>query len=171
MHDKRRSLPANREDEVKRYGLFVNGSWTEPGQGACFDAVNPYTGKVWAELRAAKGSEVDDAVAAAVTAQPGWATTNGATRAQILNRIAEVISDHAAEMAVFESTDNGKVIRETKSQMLFAARLFRFYAGYADKLFGSTIPLDQPTIFDYTTREPYGVVALITAWNSPITLL
>lgn len=55
--------------------------------------------------------------------------------------------------------------------MLFAARLFRFFAGYADKLFGQTIPMDQTTLFDFTVREPYGVVGLITAWNSPITLL
>lgn len=156
---------------MRQYGLYVNGGWTPAGQGPVFDAINPYTVTPWAQLREASAAEVDDAVAAAVAAQPAWAATNGATRAQILNRIADVITAHAADMATFESTDNGKVIRETGSQMLFAARLFRFYAGYADKLFGSTIPLDSPTIFDYTTREPYGVVGLITAWNSPITLL
>ncbi|MFY0634270.1 MAG: aldehyde dehydrogenase [Vannielia sp.] len=151
--------------------MFIDGSFTTAGEGETFAAVNPFTGRPWAELREASASEVGAAAEAAALAQPGWAATNGATRAQILNRIADVIVEHADEMAVFESTDNGKIIRETSSQMLFAARLFRFYAGYADKLFGSTIPLDNPTIFDYTLREPYGVVGLITAWNSPITLL
>ena len=156
---------------VRHYGLFINGDWTPAGQGAAFDAINPFTGDAWAQLRDADSAEVDAAVEAALAAQPQWAATNGATRAQTLNRIANVIAAHAEEMAVFESTDNGKVIRETGSQMLFAARLFRFYSGYADKLYGSTIPLDSSTIFDYTTREPYGGVGLITAWNSPITLL
>jgi aldehyde dehydrogenase (NAD+) len=74
-------------------------------------------------------------------------------------------------MGVLESTDNGKVIRETSSQMLFAARQYRFFAGSADKLWGKVIPLDQPDILDYATREPLGVSVLITAWNSPMGLL
>ena len=156
---------------MKPYELFIGGTWVAPRAGGRFDAVNPFTGKTWAQLGEADASDVDAAVTAAAEAQPGWAATNGATRALILNRIADVIVDHASEMAVFESTDNGKVIRETSSQMLFAARLFRFFAGYADKLYGSVIPLDNPHVFDYTRREPYGVIALITAWNSPITLL
>lgn len=153
------------------YGLYIGGSWVAPKAGKLFDAVNPFTGECWARVSEADAADVDHAVTAATTAQVGWAATNGATRARILNSIADIITENAKNMAVFESTDNGKVIRETESQMLFAARLFRFYAGYADKLFGSTIPLDSPSVLDYTTREPYGVVGLITAWNSPITLL
>lgn len=156
---------------MRHYGLFIGGDWCGAEEGPHFDAINPFTARPWAQLRAASAADVDAAVSAARDAQPAWAATNGATRARILNDIADVITAHAQEMAVFESTDNGKIIRETSSQMLFAARLFRFYAGYADKLFGVTIPLDTPTIFDYTTREPLGVVGLITAWNSPITLL
>lgn len=156
---------------MRDYSLFIGGKWKACETGIKFDSVNPFTGKVWAHVAEANVHDVASAVKSAKQAQPEWAAINGATRALILNRIADVIIANADEMAVFESTDNGKVIRETSSQMLFAARLFRFYAGYADKLFGSTIPLDSPSIFDYTTREPYGVVGLITAWNSPITLL
>lgn len=156
---------------MERYELFIGGEWVGPAGGGHFDAVNPFTSKVWAELAEASAPDVDSAVAAAKAAQGEWSHSSGAERARILNRIADIIAENADDMALFESTDNGKIIRETKSQMLFAARLFRFYAGYADKLYGSTIPLDSPTIFDYTIREPLGVVALITAWNSPITLL
>lgn len=156
---------------MKRYKLYINGEWVSPAGGDSFAAVNPFTGEPWAQVPAANLEDVNRAVAAATEAQKDWRNTNGATRALILNKVADIIAANAARMATFESTDNGKIIRETHSQMHFAARLFRFYAGYADKLFGSTIPLDQPTIFDYTTREPYGVVGLITAWNSPITLL
>ncbi len=74
-------------------------------------------------------------------------------------------------MGRLESTDNGKIIRETQTQMVLAARQYRFFAGYADKLWGQQIPLDQRDVFDYATREPLGVVALITAWNSPMGLL
>ncbi|PKQ10755.1 MAG: carnitine dehydratase [Alphaproteobacteria bacterium HGW-Alphaproteobacteria-1] len=156
---------------MKDYRLFIGGQWVKPRAGGMFDAVNPYTSKPWARVGEADAEDVDAAVAAAVKAQKAWAATNGITRANILHRIADVIVEHAREMAVFESTDNGKVIRETSSQMLFAARLFRYYAGYADKLYGSVIPLDNTQVFDFTSREPYGVVGLITAWNSPITLL
>jgi aldehyde dehydrogenase (NAD+) len=74
-------------------------------------------------------------------------------------------------MALLETTDNGKVIRETSSQMGYAARIFRYYAAWADKTHGAVIPLDQKDTFDFTVREPYGVVATITAWNSPVAIL
>jgi acyl-CoA reductase-like NAD-dependent aldehyde dehydrogenase len=72
---------------------------------------------------------------------------------------------------LLETTDNGKVIRETRAQMSYAARVYRFFAGYADKIWGSVIPLDQRGVMDFALREPYGVIAAITAWNSPIALL
>ncbi|MAS04976.1 MAG: carnitine dehydratase [Ahrensia sp.] len=156
---------------MRDYGLFIDGEWVGAGSDPSFQAINPYKGEPWATLHEASSAEVDMAVAAAVEAQKKWRALNGVTRAAHLNRIADVIVEHADEMAVFETTDNGKIIRETASQMLFAARLFRFYAGYADKLYGQVIPLDQTAIFDYAVREPLGVVGLITAWNSPITLL
>jgi (Z)-2-((N-methylformamido)methylene)-5-hydroxybutyrolactone dehydrogenase len=72
---------------------------------------------------------------------------------------------------VLESTDNGKVVRETRTQMSFAARQYRFFAGFADKLWGNVIPLDQPRVLDYANRIPLGVVVLVTPWNSPMHLL
>ncbi len=156
---------------MRDYGLFIDGAFTDPADGPVFETVNPYSGRAWARLRSAAPNEVGDAVAAAQRAQPKWAALNGATRAGIMHRIADVLSQNGDDLAVIESTDNGKIIRETRGQMQFAARLFRFFAGYADKLYGQTIPMDQTTLFDYTLREPFGVVGLITAWNSPITLL
>lgn len=88
-----------------------------------------------------------------------------------MNKLADLIDDNAVPLSRIETTDNGKVIRETETQMHFAARIFRFFAGYADKLYGKTIPLDNPSMFDYTLREPLGVVLMITPWNSPIALL
>jgi aldehyde dehydrogenase (NAD+) len=159
------------DEAMKDYGLFIDGAFVGQGAGPVFGSLNPYSGQPWAQLREAQAAEVDQAVEAARKAQVKWWQLNGAARAEMLHRVADVIVEHAAEMAVFESTDNGKIIRETRGQMMFAARLFRFFAGYADKLYGQTIPMDQTTMFDFTVREPYGVVGLITAWNSPITLL
>ena len=136
-----------------------------------FDAVNPYTAEVWATVPEATTADVDAAVAAARSAFPAWRDTPGVVRAKLMHALADAVERDADRLAEWETTDNGKVIRETRPQMLFFARNLRFFAGYADKIYGRTIPMDNPSVFDYTVRRPYGVCALITAWNSPISLL
>src|SRR5262249_33097108 len=133
---------------------------------------NPFNQEVWATIPAATEADVTAAVAAARRAyETTWRHTNGLTRATLLNRLADLLDGDADRMALLETTDNGKVIRETRSQMSFAARVCRFFAGYADKVFGQVIPLDQTQMFDFAMRVPYGVIGIITAWNSPISLL
>ena len=120
----------------------------------------------------ATDAQVADAIGRArETFDTVWKKTSGYARATLLNRLADLLEADSARMGGLESTDNGKVIRETRAQMVFAARQYRFFAGYADKLWGKVIPLDQPDILDFTVREPIGVAVLITAWNSPIGLL
>lgn len=157
---------------MTHYKLFINGQWVEePGQER-FPAINPYTREEWASLAQASDQQVADAIAAARTAfETHWSKTSGAERARLMNKLADLLAADAPRMGRLESTDNGKVIRETQSQMLFAARQYRFFAGYADKLWGKTIPLDQRDTLDYTVRDPIGVCVLITAWNSPMGLL
>lgn len=157
---------------VAAYKLFIDGNWTDGSDRTTFPAVNPFNRETWAVIPAATEADVNAAVAAARRAyETKWRRTTGVERATLLNRLADLIEQNADPLSLLETTDNGKVIRETRSQMLFSARLFRFFAGYADKIFGNVIPLDQPQIFDFAVREPYGVVAVITAWNSPISLL
>jgi aldehyde dehydrogenase (NAD+) len=139
--------------------------------GMTFDAANPFDQRVWATVPAATTADVDAAVGAAREARRAWARTPGVERARLMFALAESIRKHADHLAEWETTDNGKVIRETRVQMAFLARNLEFFAGTADKLFGTTIPMDNPRIFDYTVRQPYGVAALITAWNSPLALL
>jgi aldehyde dehydrogenase (NAD+) len=139
--------------------------------GATFDAIDPFTSETWATVPQATPSDVDDAVAAAKAAFPAWSATPGVRRAELMHALADRVLAEADHLALWETTDNGKVIRETRPQMSFVARNLRFFAGYADKLYGRTIPLDNPDVFDYTVRRPYGVCALITAWNSPLSLL
>jgi aldehyde dehydrogenase (NAD+) len=157
---------------AERYQLFIGGEWRDGSSGETLPAINPFNQEVWAEIPVATEADVEAAIAAARQAyETGWRRSTGLERATLIHRLADLLEQNAERMAMLETTDNGKVIRETRSQMVYGARLYRFFAGYADKVFGSVIPLDQRGVMDLALREPYGVVALITAWNSPITLL
>ena len=157
---------------MQRYELFINGQDTAPKSGKTFPAYNPYTGDVWAEIPEAGEHDIDLAVKAAQHAfETTWREMPGIKRAQLMLRLAELIEQNADRISRIESTDNGKIVRETRPQMMWVGRQLRYYAGYADKLYGQHIPLDQPDTLDYLSLEPYGVVALITAWNSPLALL
>ncbi|XVQ07046.1 aldehyde dehydrogenase [Spirillospora sp. CA-255316] len=155
---------------MKHAGMVIDGR-PEDGTGR-FESINPYTGRAWATVPAATPDDVDRAVEAAARAfHDTWRTTPGVQRARLMTALADLLESRADVLAELESRDNGKVIRETRNQMGFAARNLRFFAGYADKLYGRTVPLDHPGMFDFTRRRPYGVAGLVTAWNSPIALL
>lgn len=154
------------------YQLYIGGAWRDATGGATFPAINPVNQQAWADLPQASAEDVDAAVSAAREAfDGGWKDTNGLTRATLMQRLAELLESDAERMAELETTDNGKVIRETRVQMRFAARNYRYFAGWADKLQGDSIPLDRSELVDFTTREPRGVAALITSWNSPMAIL
>jgi (Z)-2-((N-methylformamido)methylene)-5-hydroxybutyrolactone dehydrogenase len=154
------------------YQMLIGGSWVGSSTGERFPSMNPFNQENWASIPQASPDDVDRAVSAAREAfEAGWGKTNGLQRATLMMRLADLLDADASRMGRLESTDNGKVVRETENQMRFAARQYRFFAGYADKLYGEVIPLDNRKLFDYTLREPLGVAALLTAWNSPMSLL
>jgi acyl-CoA reductase-like NAD-dependent aldehyde dehydrogenase len=158
--------------ELPHYRMFVAGQWREGSSGRRLDAINPYIGRPWATVAQAEVVDVKAAIDAAREAfERTWSRVNGYERGRLMLKLADLLQADAERMGRLESTDNGKIIRETQVQMVLAARQYRFFAGYADKLWGQQIPLDQRDVFDYSTREPFGVVALITAWNSPMGLL
>lgn len=150
--------------------LFIGGRRVAGG-GPVLEAINPYLGEAFAEVTSASPADVDAAVTAAADAFDGWRRTPGVARAELIFKLADALARQSDRLARIETQDNGKIIRETRNQLLFAARNYRFFAGAADKLTGETKPLDRETVFDYTTLEPLGVCALITAWNSPLQLL
>ena len=157
---------------VETYQLFIDGRWRPAADGATMPAINPYDRSVHAHVPVATAGDVEDALRAARRAYDTvWRKTSGGQRAALLNKAADLIDADAARLALLETTDNGKVIRETSSQMGYAARLFRYFAGWADKLHGAVIPLDQADTLDIAVHEPYGVVGCITAWNSPVAIL
>lgn len=151
--------------------MTIGGRQTQGTSGQRLDAINPFTARTWATIPVASADDVRAAVSAASQALPGWRDTPGVERARLMHALADAVIENADRLAEWETTDNGKVIRETKPQMAFVARNLRHFAGYADKLWGRTIPMDSPSTFDYTVRRPMGVCALITAWNSPLALL
>ncbi|KAH0842639.1 hypothetical protein AYO21_08041 [Fonsecaea monophora] len=155
---------------AQEYQLYINGKQCRGGRPS-EDTINPYTNKPWAKVAQASVEDVQAAIRAAGVAFESWSKVPGVQRAKLLNKLADLIEEEAESLSIIESSDNGKIRRETKSQMFFSARNYRFFAGMADKLTGEVKPMDNPHVFDYTMREPYGVCALITPWNSPIAIL
>src|SRR3974390_2847544 len=144
---------------MRNYELYIGGEWVKPAAGEYFESYKPFNREPWARIAQAQETDVRAAVAAARhTFETTWRHTPGLERARLMHRLASLLEESADEMGVLETTDNGKVIRETKSQMLFSARLYRFYAGYADKIWGKVIPLDRRDVFDYASYEPLGVI-------------
>lgn len=153
------------------YQLFIDGKWRPSASSETIPAVNPFNQEVHAYIPVATPADVADAVAAARRAAPSWGKALPGARAKLLNALADLIDGDAARLALLETTDNGKVIRETGNQMGYAARLFRYYASWADKVTGDVVPLDVADTAGLAVREPFGVVACVTAWNSPVAIL
>lgn len=156
---------------TEQYQLYIDGRWRNSASAATMPATNPFNRETWATIPVATEADVEEALAAARRAfDSNWQHTSAGQRAGLLNRLADLLDENAERMALLETTDNGKVIRETSSQMSYSANIFRYCAGYADKISGSVLPLDQKDVMDLALRVPYGVVAAITAWNSPIVM-
>ncbi|PEQ13093.1 carnitine dehydratase [Novosphingobium sp. PC22D] len=155
-----------------RYQMPVAGEWRDAADGGTMPAINPFDQEVHGWIPVATETDVEDAISAARGAFAScWRKTGPGERARLLNRVADLIDADADRLALLETTDNGKVIRETHNQMGYAARIFRYYAAWADKLHGDVVPLDQKDTLDLTIRVPFGVVACVTAWNSPVAIL
>lgn len=154
------------------YQLFIDGQWRDGADGQTMPAINPYNGDIHAHIAIAAKSDVEETIVAARRAYKAvWSKTTPSERAKLLNIVADLLDADTDRMALLETTDNGKVIRETHNQMGYAARIFRYYAGCTDKMSGDVIPIDQKDTLDFTVRVPYGVVACVTAWNSPVAIL
>jgi (Z)-2-((N-methylformamido)methylene)-5-hydroxybutyrolactone dehydrogenase len=156
---------------LKRYRMLIGGTWVDAASEETFESVDPFTGRPWAIVPRASAADVDRAVTAARAALEGWRRTTGVERARSMRRLADLIASEAPRIAVVETTDNGKLIREMEGQLRGLADYYHWYAGAADKIHGETLPSDKPNFFIYTLREPVGVVGAITPWNSPVLLM
>ncbi|MGW6904266.1 aldehyde dehydrogenase [Streptomyces sp. NPDC054940] len=158
---------------MQRYELFIDGESREATGGEWFPTDNPYLGTPWAQIAKGTSPDVDDAVRAADRAlRTGpWAELTASARGALLRRLGDTVTAHARDLAELEVRDNGKLFTEMHGQVAYLAEWFHYYGGLADKIEGSVPPLDKKGYFAYTKKEPVGVVAVITPWNSPLLLL
>jgi len=158
---------------LKRYEMYIGGRWAASGDGHTFQSFNPTTGEAWAEIPEATAEDVDSAVRAAHRAfsEGEWARALPTARGRYLRRLAELLADKSEELGRTETVDTGKMLKETRWQAKYIAEFFHFYAGAADKVMGSTLPIDKPDMLAMTLREPLGVVAAVVPWNSQLFLV
>lgn len=158
--------------QLKRFNLYINGAWEQPSSGEYFDSYNPATGKVWSQVARGNANDVNKAIEAAETAfrESEWTEKNYTERGHLLRKLGDLLLENVDKLAELETQDNGKVIREMKGQLSYMPQFLYYYAGLADKIQGETLPIDKKDMFVYTKKEPIGVVAAITPWNSPLYL-
>ena len=149
--------------------MFLNGERVWARSGATFDAVDPATAEVFAKVALGDKADVDTAVASAQAAMGEWAGLPPVRRVRLLNRLAGLLRERSREFAELESVDVGKPLRQAEDDVAAAASYFEYFAGVADKVFGSSIPLGKGFV-DFTLREPLGVSAQIVPWNYPLRL-
>ena len=153
----------------RRYQLFIGGQWVDAVSGKTFTTPNPATGETLAEVAEGDRADIDKAVMAARRAFEGkWSRMSARDRGRLLYKLAQLIESRAEELAALETADNGKPIRESAYVDLpQVVENFEYFAGYATKIEGETIPVPGP-FFNYTLREPLGVCGQIIPWNFPL---
>src|SRR3954452_18929602 len=152
----------------KRYGNFIGGKWAEPRSGRYFDNFSPVNGQLLCEIARSNEQDIEAALDAAHAAKDSWGRTSVAERAIILNKITDRMEDNLDLLALAETWDNGKPIRETTAADLpLAIDHFRYFAGAIRAQEGGISEIDQDTIA-YHFHEPLGVVGQIIPWNFPL---
>jgi 1-pyrroline dehydrogenase len=153
---------------VSSYKNFVGGDWVDSASGETMEVVNPATGEAIAEVPRGNGEDVDRAVAAAKQALPEWLETTPGERAELLLKLADLIDEHAEELAQLESTNVGKPLPAARDEMPVCSDNLRFFAGAARVLEGKATGEYMRGYTSMLRREPLGIVAGITPWNYPL---
>ena len=163
-------VPEKAKVKLPPTDLWIDGKWVKTDSGRTFNSVNPATEEVIAQLAEGNESDIDKAAKAARKAfESGpWPRMKAGERARILQKIAQLIQERTEELSLLETLDSGKPLQNSQViDIPAASHAFEYYAGWADKLVGETIPAD-PAYFSYTLREPLGVIGAITPWNFPL---
>jgi len=156
-------------ETTRKYQLFIDGKWIDAESGKTFSTPNPATGEAFADVAEADRADIDKAVIAARRALEGkWSKVSARDRGRMLYKLAQLIEEHATELAELETADNGKPIKESLYVDLpQVAENFEYFAGWTTKIEGETIPVPGK-MFNYTLREPVGVCGQIIPWNFPL---
>ena len=157
---------------IRRTQLLIGGRWQDAVSGKTFATFNPATEEKIADVAEGDAADIDLAVKAARKALAGpWGKMDARDRGRLLNRLADLAEEHQAELAALETLDNGKPIRDSRAADIpLVIDCLRYYAGWADKIHGQTIPI-RGNHFCYTTREPVGVAGQIIPWNFPLLMV
>jgi len=156
--------------KVKDQPLFIGGKWQDSVSGKTFETANPATGESICQVAEGDKADVDLAVKAARKAftDGPWPKMNASERGRLLHKLADLVEQNQEELAALESLDNGKPYRDAiGADLPLTIKCYRYYAGWADKIHGKTIPVEGP-YFCYTRHEPLGVVGQIIPWNFPL---
>ncbi len=159
------------ETATEQRRMIIDGKEVDAASGETFVTSNPATGAAIARLPSGGVADVDRAVTAADRAFEGgpWRKLHARDRGKVLLKIADAIRSRVDEIAEVQTRDNGKTITESKGEVAYAADVFEYYAGAANKIFGKTIPVAADGL-DFTLREPLGVTAAIIPWNGPFAI-
>ena len=161
------------QPKISQTECFIGGRWIPAASGKTFETINPATEEVLAQVAEGDAEDVDAAVLAARDALENgpWGKMDARDRGRLMYKLADLIEEELDELAALETLDNGKPVRDAKAADLpLAIDCLRYYAGYADKLHGQTIPV-RGNYFTYTRREPVGVVGQIIPWNFPMLMV
>ncbi len=157
--------------DLKKYQMYINGEWTDSESKKTFETLNPENNEPWATVPEANEKDVDKAVQSAQQAfENNWSKLHPRERAKYLRLIADELRANAEHLGKIETIDTGKLYRETKAQANYIAEYYDYFAGLADKVEGTVVPIDKPDMQVTTTRIPIGVVAAIIPWNSQMLL-
>ncbi|MGG0174756.1 aldehyde dehydrogenase family protein [Gottfriedia acidiceleris] len=151
----------------KKYGHFIGGEWKEPVKKQYFDEYNPSSGAKIASFARGDQEDINLAVRSAEEGFKVWYALDPYVRGQIMMKVAKLLRKHKVDFIYFETLDVGKPLYLAELELEMCARAFEYAAGAADKIFGEVIPSSNKQL-SYTVREPYGVTAHITPWNSPL---
>jgi len=157
--------------KLKEYKMFIDGEWLDSESKKKFETLNPEDNEPWAKVPEASAKDVDKAVQAAQKAFEGeWPKLMPRERGKFLRKIGNQLRENAELLGKIETIDTGKLFRETKKQANYIAEYYDYYAGLADKVEGTVLPIDKPSMQAITTRIPIGVIVAIIPWNSQMLL-
>jgi acyl-CoA reductase-like NAD-dependent aldehyde dehydrogenase len=156
---------------IQDFKMFIDGEWVASSSNKKIETLNPENNEVWATVPEANEEDVDKAVKAAQRAfEKTWGNLHPTERGKYLRAIADQLRQNAEHLGRIETVDTGKLYRETKTQANYIAEYYDYFAGLADKVEGTVVPIDKPNMQVTTVRIPIGVVAAIIPWNSQMLL-
>jgi len=157
--------------KIQNFKMYIDGQWVDSESRKIIETLNPENNEVWATVPEANEKDVDKAVKSAQKAfENSWSNLYPKDRAKYLRSLANQLRENAEHLGKIETIDTGKLFRETKTQANYIAEYYDYFAGLADKVEGTVVPIDKPDMQVTTTRIPIGVVAAIIPWNSQMLL-